>query len=100
MHMSVCSNWTSAKLLHPDFSAALTHEGNSVSFAEQGRPSYIQNCFDGVHLSNFMIVAGKYSSGGYWLTAVAKAKNWAKIEQAINQSGYSVYERGTANQDS
>ncbi|KJZ67996.1 hypothetical protein HIM_12615 [Hirsutella minnesotensis 3608] len=88
MHIVTCSNWSKADLFHLDFSAALAERSTTVSSTELGRPSYVQNCFRGVYISNVMVIVGKDTHGGYWLTAFTNAKHWAKIEQAIAQIGY------------
>lgn len=86
MHMMVYSNWSNAKLFELDFSAAALPPGNTLSSARQGRASYVQSCFRGVRLTEFMIVVGKDSSGGYWVTAITNARHWSLIEHALSQN--------------
>lgn len=87
MDIVTCSNWSKADLFHLDFSAALTDQRMTASSSELGRPSYVQSCFRGVYLSNVMVIVGKDTHGGYWLTAFTNKNHWAKIEQAIAQIG-------------
>lgn len=86
MHVIACSNWSKADLFRLDFSAALTaHATTSSTVTEPGRPRYVQSCFRGVQLSDFVAILGKDCRGGYWLTGITSAKQWAIIEEAMAQ---------------
>ncbi|KHN95647.1 Chloramphenicol acetyltransferase-like domain protein [Metarhizium album ARSEF 1941] len=86
MHVITCSNWSKADLLGLDFSAALTaHATTSSTVTEPGRPCYVQSCFRGVQLSDFLAILGRDCRGGYWLTGITSEKHWAIIEEAMTK---------------
>lgn len=85
MHLVTVSNWSRARILDLDLSAAVVANVRDSRFVRtgSGRPSYTQSCFSGIVFPNFAIVHGKDTQGNYWISNVTTGKHWKSIRDAI-----------------